>query len=593
MDEAKIRRYYKLTKKQLISKIIELQENAGLESEKGTEPEYKEENIRLIYENSYDIIWQMNEKLERLETERSRILDSLDDLFFYYDKDLRIKILNQAAVNYLGHRAHKCIGEICYTVWREGQDAHCWNCHVLESLENKKTNYREVKVGEKIYRFKSVPVKNKNGGIIGVAEFGQDITKVREAENALKTSERRYRLLTETARDIICIHGLKGEIKYLNQAGLNLIGKGPHNVIGSNVMDYVAPSYRKKTIARQQKRMKDEKAIFLYESVFINSDGDYIPVEVSSSIMRSENKEDDVLIVARDISERKKAAQKIEDYSKDLEQVVNKRTSELKNQKEDLEKSQLALTYLLEDVNESREAMNRINKKLEEVNKELEAFSYSVSHDLKAPLRAIDGFSQILLEDYTDKLNEDGKRYLRIVRENTQKMGDLIQDLLDFSRAGRKKLKKRKLDLQSITHDVVNEVSKETAERKLSFDIAPLPKVEGDENLIRQVLFNLISNAVKFTRNESESQIKIKAEENDAYHWISVKDNGVGFDMKYVDKLFNVFQRLHTVDQFEGTGVGLALVKRIVKKHGGEVKAEAKPGLGACFSFSLPKTYAE
>lgn len=225
---------------------------------------------------------------------------------------------------------------------------------------------------------------------------------------------------------------------------------------------------------------------------------------------------------------------------------------------------------------------------LARANKELEAFSYSVSHDLRAPLRAIDGFSRMLEEDYRDRLDDEGCRLLHVVRTNAQRMGDLIDDILEFSRMGRLDLATREVDMDGLAREVANELQAAAAGRDLNFAIHQLPPTHGDTAMIRQVLVNLLANAVKFTRARSPAVVEVggsAGEEENVYY---VKDNGAGFDMQYVDKLFGVFERLHAREQFDGTGIGLAIVKRIIERHGGRVWAEARVDAGATFHFSLP-----
>ncbi|MBM4278483.1 MAG: HAMP domain-containing protein [Deltaproteobacteria bacterium] len=225
---------------------------------------------------------------------------------------------------------------------------------------------------------------------------------------------------------------------------------------------------------------------------------------------------------------------------------------------------------------------------LEAANKELEAFSYSVSHDLRAPLRAIDGFSRVILEDYTDKLDDEGKRYLNIIGSNTKKMGQLIDDLLLFSRLGRQELRASGIDMGKLAKAVSEELKLAVPERKLKFTINTLIPAQGDQAMIRQVFVNLLSNAVKFTRPKENSVIEVGGSNEGDENIYYVKDNGVGFDMQYVNKLFGVFQRLHSSEEFEGTGVGLAIVQRIIHRHGGRVWVEGKVNGGATFYFTLP-----
>lgn len=257
--------------------------------------------------------------------------------------------------------------------------------------------------------------------------------------------------------------------------------------------------------------------------------------------------------ISRDITELKEAEDKINELNRDLEQRVIERTGQL-----------------------------------ESANKELESFSYSVSHDLRTPLRAIDGFSHILLDDYGDKLDDEGKRLLGVVRDNTQKMGQLIEDILKFSRTGRVEISLAEIDMEKLAHEVFAELPAASGNSKLQLEIAHIPPVMGDRAMMRQVFVNLLSNAIKFSAHKDAAKIEVggSVAQNEVIYF--VKDNGAGFDMQYADKLFGVFQRLHGVDEFEGTGIGLAIVKRIVNRHGGRVWAEGKLNEGATIYFALP-----
>jgi PAS domain S-box-containing protein len=251
---------------------------------------------------------------------------------------------------------------------------------------------------------------------------------------------------------------------------------------------------------------------------------------------------------------------------------------------------ELHFLMMVEDITERKQADQALQQRtaqLEAANKELEAFSYSVSHDLRSPLRAIDGFSRILLEEYAPQLPAEASRYLDLVRSNTQKMGELVDDLLAFSRLGRQPLKKQSLSPEGIVRESLEDLSPEQAGRQVEIVLGALPDCEADPALLKQVFVNLISNALKFTRQRDVAHIEIGSEEKDGRPAYYVRDNGVGFDMQYVGKLFGVFQRLHRAEDYEGTGVGLAIVQRIVSRHGGRAWAEAELDKGATFYFTL------
>jgi light-regulated signal transduction histidine kinase (bacteriophytochrome) len=236
-------------------------------------------------------------------------------------------------------------------------------------------------------------------------------------------------------------------------------------------------------------------------------------------------------------------------------------------------------------------SVTELTRRLEAAAKDLENFSYSVSHDLRAPLRAIDNFSSILLEEYGDHLDAEGRRLIAVVRKNAARMGMLIKDILAFAQAGDRELIPADIDLEALARDVLEELTPTFAGRQVSIQIHPLPHITADAAIIRKVWINLLANAIKFTRPRELARIEINAQLTGNEVICSVKDNGVGFEPEYGHKLFGIFQRLHDTDQFEGTGIGLGIVKRSIDKHGGRVWAEGSPGLGATFYFSLPTTH--
>ena len=243
-------------------------------------------------------------------------------------------------------------------------------------------------------------------------------------------------------------------------------------------------------------------------------------------------------------------------------------------------------------LHEMAETIDVAQTGLEEANSELAAFSYSISHDLRAPVRAVDGYAQMLEEDYGDRLSGDGTRFLSTIRSEARRMGRLIDDLLAFSKLSRAESQEAEIDMTVLAREVVEQVRRERPELTTEILVDDLPPARCDRAMLRQVLINFISNAVKFSVHAEKPAVEIGGErrENENAYW--VRDNGVGFDMRYAAKLFGVFQRLHRFDEFEGTGVGLAIAKRVVTRHGGRVWAESSPGAGATFFFTLPGSTA-
>jgi signal transduction histidine kinase len=243
-----------------------------------------------------------------------------------------------------------------------------------------------------------------------------------------------------------------------------------------------------------------------------------------------------------------------------------------------------------DEIRKLNQELGRRAAELEATNKELESFAYSVSHDLRAPLRHMVGYSELLQRQASSLLDEKSQRFIQTILESAKRMGNLIDDLLAFSRIGRAETRKTEMDLEQLVKEVVAEIRQDTKSRDIAWKIGALPVCYGDRSMLRLVVVNLVSNAVKFTRMRRPAEIEIGCvERNKKEVEVFVRDNGAGFDMRYVDKLFGVFQRLHLPEQFEGTGIGLATVQRIIHRHGGTVRGEGAVDQGATFYFSLPK----
>jgi light-regulated signal transduction histidine kinase (bacteriophytochrome) len=294
-----------------------------------------------------------------------------------------------------------------------------------------------------------------------------------------------------------------------------------------------------------------------------------------TSNLRRKNEE-----ALREIAARNKSEAELEKYRNHLEELVNQRTTELEKANSDLKQDII-------ERKQAEAALKQRTTELEIANKELEAFSYSVSHDLRTPLRSIDGFSQAVLEDYVDKLDEQGKDYLNRIRESSQMMAQLIDDLLGLSKVVRAELVLKKVNLTEMAGAISQELKGTEPERQVEFNIMDGVEAVGDANLLYSILQNLLSNAFKFTSRCKIARISFGTKEKDGENVYYINDNGAGFDMKYADKLFRPFQRLHPASEFPGTGIGLATVQRIVERHGGKVWAEGEVGKGASFNFTL------
>jgi PAS domain S-box-containing protein len=396
----------------------------------------------------------------------------------------------------------------------------------------------------------------------GLFILSLNISDRKRALEKQRTSETYYHTAIEQANDTIYIVDSSPKPKFIdiNQSGCDLLGYTREEILQLTIFDIVfendfADSTSKVQDLRAHKAIRKDRKLK-------RKDGSAVDTELSAKQMEDGN----IMVVVRDISERKKTEKEILTLNENLEQKVRDRTLELENVITELKESEA---------------------QLEAVNKELEAFTYSVSHDLRAPLRAINGYAQMLHEDYGYQFDADGNRIIQTITENAVKMGNLIGDLLAFSKLGRKEIKKEQVNLNELVERVLFDLNKNSS-HNATIKIGSLNTVKADDTLLYQVIFNLISNGLKYSSKNENPQVEINSESQNGEIVFSVKDNGAGFDMKYADKLFGVFQRLHSQEEFEGTGVGLAIVQRIIAKHNGKVWAEGKINEGAAFHFSLP-----
>lgn len=391
---------------------------------------------------------------------------------------------------------------------------------------------------------------DENRQPIRMLGINMDVTERKLAEEKLRESLLYTRSLIEASLDPLVTISREGRITDVNEATEKVTGVSRDHLIGSDFSDYFTEPEK----ARQgYLEVFDKGFVHDYPLVIRQPSGEAVDVLYNASVFRDEHGEiRGVFAAARDITQRKLAEEEIRKLNQELEQRVEARTAQLTA-----------------------------------ANKELEAFTYSVSHDLRAPLRHISGFSKLLMEDYFASLPPEAQHHLERIDRGTRRMGQLVDDLLNLGRVGRRELNLQVAGMQSLVEEVIAGLESDCAGRDVEWKIGTLPFVECDTALMKQVFQNLLSNAVKFTRPRAHAVIEVGHLDDGRAPVVYVRDNGVGFSMKYADKLFGVFQRLHRVEDFEGTGVGLATVQRIVQKHGGRIWAEAELDKGATFYFTV------
>jgi PAS domain S-box-containing protein len=504
------------------------------------------------------VLTRILERAGEVRAHLAAIVESSEDAIIGKRLDGTIASWNRGAERLYGYQAQEVMGRsIALLVPADLPDELPV---ILEKIKQGKLveHYETERVGKggtRIHVSLTVsPLKNAAGAVVGASSIARDISARKGAEEHLVQMESRYRGLLEAAPDAMVVVNQGGEIVLLNLQAEKQFGYRRDELVGKHVKSIIPEGFAERLVADALRPVEDALAQEIGSGIELigrRKDGSDFPIEIMLSPQKSA---EGILVTAaiRDITERKRAEAEIQKLNEQLEQRVEERTA-----------------------------------KLEAANKELEAFTYSVSHDLRAPLRHIDGFSKLLVEEHGAELSPDAQEYVATICDSALQMGILIDDLLNLARVGRKELAMQVTGLNSLVEEVRAELKRANPDRLIEWKVETLPFVECDPALMKQVFVNLLSNAVKFTRPRRPAVIAVGVTYQDGARAIFVRDNGVGFSMKYANKLFGVFQRLHRSEDFEGTGVGLATVQRIIFKHGGRVWAEAELNKGATLYFTL------
>lgn len=463
----------------------------------------------------------------------------------------KILSINRAGVELFGYTREEMIGMDIRALYGDPLDRQRFQQAIEPTGAVKDYEVRLVgKDGRKLHCLLTSTVRRSPGNTIcGYQGIIRDITAYKKAEQALRHSEEKFSKIYHSSPDWIAISALSdGRLIDVNNAFCRITGYSREEVIGRTSFDlglWVDPGERTRVtgLLRERRMIRDHETRFRMKS------GEIKTMLRSAELIELDG-EMCIINITRDITERKRDEEQIRTLNRELKQRVIE---------------------------------------LQEANRELDAFSYSVSHDLRSPLSVIGGFARRLSQNYASVIDEGGRERLETIKTNVRKMEELIDALLSFSRSGRQKMNLSVIDMEALLESVFEELKAMMPERVIDLKKGRLLSLYADKPLVRLVLVNLLSNAFKFTRPRAIAAIEVDSRHEDNEIIYCVKDNGVGFDMRYANKLFDVFQRAHPNDEFEGTGIGLSIVHRIITRHGGRLWAEGRKGEGAVFCFTLPE----
>lgn len=483
---------------------------------------------------------------------QANILQHINDAVIMADENFMITGWNAAAERMYGWTLEEVFGRKGEEILRT-EFFNTSRAEVIQMLQESGEFSAEVtqlrKDGTRFYvETHTVVIPGEDGTATRLVSVNRDVTERKKAETNMIESEVRYHRVLDSMMEGCQIIDFDWRYLYVNDVVASQGRQQREDLLGRTMME-MYPGIENTELFTTLRECMEKRISRRMENEFVFPDGSVGWFELSIQPVP-----EGLFILSTDITQRKRAENEIRNLNERLEERVIERTAQL-----------------------------------HAANKELEAFSYSVSHDLRAPLRAISGYTRILVEDYGSILDEEGKRICDVITDEARRMGELIDDLLSFSRLSRKEIQASKVDMKALAFSVYGELTREEQRGRIDFSVGKLPSAMGDPALLHQVWINLLSNAIKFSSKKERAVIEVGMKRSDKELVYCVHDNGAGFDIQYVDKLFGVFQRLHSDDEFEGTGVGLAIVQRIVQRHGGRVWAEGDVGRGATFYFALPR----
>ncbi len=510
------------------------------------------------------------------------IVEQSDDAIFSTDLEGHILSWNRSAERIYGYARGEIIGKPVTLL--SPPEAPNDSATVLarvatgERLESEE-RVRVRKDGSRFFASLTVsPLRDAHGTIVGSSGIVRDITDRKRAEQEVQRTRAELNAVVDSMGEGLYQLDTEGRLVFMNATCERLLGHSLNEILGCKMHDVIHSRLPDGTVRHSGDCpllgvLRRGDPFHSDRDWFIRKDGSFMPVEYTSSPLIVDGKLSGAVLSFRDITERQQA----EEEQQRLHELERRARRELESKNAEIEKLNSGLEM----------RVKQRTAELETANRELEAFSYSVSHDLRAPLRSLDGFSHILLEEYRDKLDDEGRDFLNRLRNASQHMGQLIDALLQLSRVSRSEMTRQEVDLSDFAVQIMADFKNHWPDRRCELEITPNLHVIGDPRLLHAALHNLLGNAWKFTAKCGEARIQFGVMEENGQQVFFVRDNGAGFDMNYSNKLFGAFQRLHTASEFEGSGIGLATVQRIIRRHGGKVWAEGRPNEGATFYFTI------